>query len=449
MRRIYFTIFSLIVTASAASAQRVLPLSFEQCVEYALKNNYAVKNARLDQLIAEAQVKQTLAIAYPHLNAKADLTNFVVPQSTFVDASKFPGAPPQPAGTVIPLAFQIDYTSSAALNASQIIFDGSVFVAVQARKSVLELARRTEEVTEETIRYNVLKAYNSLVIAYKQYDIIKSSLVYARSIERDLEKMRNIGVAEKIDVDRTSVQVNNLATDSMRIGNMLVVSEQVLKYTMGMDINMPIVLTDTNLSNKVDETMDLLTTVEDYNRVPEFKLAQTALEVSQYNLKRYKMAGLPTLAAFGSLGTNYGAINIENLFDIYDYPAYSLWGLTLSMPLFQGFQRTNQVKEAGFNIAKAKNNIDNLKLTIDFKTATARTTLRNSILQVQSQQRNLELSQSILELAQKKYKAGVGSNLEVTTAQSDLLRTQNIFFVAMLDVINADADLKKALGLLK
>ena len=61
----------------------------------------------------------------------------------------------------------------------------------------------------------------------------------------------------------------------------------------------------------------------------------------------------------------------------------------------------------------------------------------------------MDLANDVLDLAQKKYKAGVGSNLEVTQAQTDLLRSQNNYFSALLDIINAEADLKKALGLLK
>jgi hypothetical protein len=100
-------------------------------------------------------------------------------------------------------------------------------------------------------------------------------------------------------------------------------------------------------------------------------------------------------------------------------------------------------------IEKTRNNIEYTKQSIDFQAATARTTLKNALLQIQSQKRNLDLSNSVLDLAQRKYKAGVGSNLEVTTAQTDLLRSQNNYFAALLEAINAEADLKKALGLLK
>ena len=100
-------------------------------------------------------------------------------------------------------------------------------------------------------------------------------------------------------------------------------------------------------------------------------------------------------------------------------------------------------------IGNSQNNIENIKQTIDFQSSVSRTTLKNAILQTQSQHRNLDVANDVLDLARRKYKAGVGSNLEVTTAQTEQLRAQTNYFSSLLDIINAEADLKKALGLLK
>ena len=131
------------------------------------------------------------------------------------------------------------------------------------------------------------------------------------------------------------------------------------------------------------------------------------------------------------------------------YYYFSLIGLQLTVPIFNGFLRTNQLREAKLNVEKSQNNIEFLKQTIDFQVAQSRTSLKNAVLQAESQHRNLDLANDVLDLSEKKYKAGVGSNMEVTQAQTDQLRAQTNYFNALLDVINAEADLKKALGLLK
>jgi outer membrane protein TolC len=420
-------------------------------MKYALKHNYTAKNSHLDVLIQEAQIKETLAAAYPHINGKAEFDDYVNPPATFLPGSAAALFQPNahiPPDTSIPVSFISKYSASATLNGSQTIFDGSVLVALKARKSVLELARQNAEVSNETIRYNVLKAYNSLVIAYRQFAITKDALSYARSIEHDIRVTQQAGFAEKIDVERTSVQVNNLSSDSIRISNLLTVSEQLLKFQMGMDINTPIQLTDTDVAVRKQETFSLLDEEADYNRVPEFRLSEAALKVNEFNVQRYKLAALPSLNAFANTGYTYATGIFSDLFHT-QYILSTLVGLQLNVPIFNGFQRTNQLREAKLNVEKSQNNIELVKQTIDFQTAQSRTSLKNAVLQAESQHRNLDLANDVLDLSEKKYKAGVGSNMEVTQAQTDQLRAQTNYFNALLDVINAEADLKKALGLLK
>lgn len=449
--KVYFSLIGMLLTASGTMAQQATPLSMQQCMDYAMKHNYTVRNAALDVLIQDVQNKETVSASLPHINGKADFSYFNIPQRSFIDASTFavPGSPSAPPGTIIPISFTIPYTASVGVTTSQLLFDGSVFVALQARKTVMEFAKQNGKVTEETVRYNVYKSYNSLVIAYRQYEIIKSSLAYARSLEHDITLTQQTGLAEKIDVERTTVQVNNLATDSMRIGNMLSVSEQMLKYQIGMDINTPIVLTDTVVEQRRQEALSLVSEDKNYDRVPEYNLMKIGLQLNEYNLKRYKLAALPSLSGFWAFGSNYGSSKFNDILLFNKYWASSTLGLSLNVPIFNGFMRANQVKEARLNIEKSQNNIDNMKLTIDFQSSVSRTTLKNAILQAQSQQRNLDVANDVLDLARRKYKAGVGSNLEVTTAQTEQLRAQTNYFSALLDITNAEADLRKSLGLLK
>ncbi len=450
MKRIYLVLSTLILI-SATQAQQVVRLSLAEATDYALKNNYTVKNAHIDAQILEAQTRQTTSAAYPHINFKGDGTHFNIPQYSYIGGGSFsfPGVAAAPKDKIDAVQFTIPYMVNGAITASQLLFDGSVIVALQAKNTAMELGWKAENVTKEGVRYNVYKTYNSLVIAYRQYEIIKSSLALVRSMERDLDVMRKNGFVEKIEVERTTVQLNNLATDSIRVSNMLTMAEQALKFNIGMNINTPIVLTDTSIEKSQTEAMTLASETGSIENVPEYDVLMTTLKLNEFNLKRYKLAALPSLSGVYQYGANTGQYYFRKLFNYHDYNVYSMFGVSLTAPIFNGFVRQHQVSEARLNIEKTKNNIDNLKLAIDFQSSSARTNLKNSLLQVQSQKRNLELANDVLALAQKKYKAGVGSNLEVTTAQTELLRSQNSYFTAMLDVINAEADLRKALGLLK
>lgn len=451
MRRLILSLtFITTLLPFIGKAQDVTALSLQDAMDYAVKNNYTARNARLDVLIQQAKNAEITGMTLPQIRGEGKYTQYtdIPPQFFPAEFGAFlnPGTTVTP-GTFIPVTLSPVYASGATFSGSQILFDGSVLVALQARKAVMTLAEQNAKLSEEDIRYNVQKAYYSFVIAQRQYNILKESLKNARELFSDLQAMKNAGFVEKIDVDRATVQVNNLATDSMRIGSLIEVSEQLLKFRMGMKIEQPISLTDTVVEDNLSTARTLLADDVNYANRTDYSLLQSQLRLNEYDLKRYKLSALPSLSLFGSAMFNYATNTFKDLVKRENtYVFSSLWGLQLSVPITDGLQRRNRVKQARLNIEKTENNIENLKLGIDFQTAQSRTTLKNSLLTLESQRRNMDLGNTVLDLARRKYKEGVGSNIEVTQAQTELLQTQNNYFQALVDVINAQADLQKALG---
>lgn len=450
MRRIIYTttltlsLLPQMLQAQTAVSQEPVTLSLEDAMNYAVKHNASVKNARLDVKMQKAVNAEVTGVALPQVKAEGQYSQYTDIMKSFIPGEFF-GKP----GSFIPVAFTPKYGNTASASASQIIFDGGVTVALQARNTLMKLYNQSALLSEEDVKYNVQKAYYAFVIASRQYGILNNSLAYLRSMGNDINILYQNGFVEKIDVDRTTVQINNLATDSIRIGGLIALSEQLLKFQMGMDIAQPIVLTDTAFDSKVTEAAALmLSTESDYDDRTEFSILQTTLKLHQYNLKRYRMAALPTLVAFGSAGYNYSTNNFDDIFSK-RYIFYSMYGLKLSVPIFDGFQRHSRATQSKINIEKTKNNIDNLKLAIDLQTAQSKTSLKNALMSLESQKRNLELAKGVLELARNKYKAGVGSNTEVTQAQTEMLHAQNDYFSSMLDVVNAKSDLQRAMGQFK
>jgi outer membrane protein TolC len=456
MRPLFYLIIATLLLPVITHAQEPTPLSLEDALNYAVKHNADVKNARLDVQIQKAKNAQITSAAYPHVGTKLDVTSFRNPLETYLPSSFLTNGLPDSVvkkmalPEFVPASFAPSTSSTLSLTANQLLFDGSVLVALQAKKSVMRLFEQTAMVTEEGVRLNVQKAYYGLVIAQKQFNTLKGSLTLTRKMVRDQEIMKENGFVEKIDMDRSYVQLNNFQTDSIKIANLLEVSEQMLKFQMGMDISTPIVLTDTSLTQQLNETISLLGDNLSYNNRTEYSLLQTQMKLMNYDLKRYRFAVLPTIAAFYNTGYNYGTDTLGDIISkSREYSRSTLFGLSINLSLFSGGLQAAHIKESKLNIQKTQNSIGRLEQAIDFQTETAKTTLRNSSLTLNNQLRNKELAESVLDLAQKKYKAGVGSNLEVTVAQTELLKAQSNYYQSLLDVMNAQTDLQKALGQLK
>jgi outer membrane protein len=423
----------------------VIRLSLQDCIDYALRNSDTIKNARLAIRKQQAVNNQIKSAALPRVNGSAQLNDFVNPQKSLVPGD-FTGRP-EDKGTFVPLQFTPQYNSNASISASQALFDGTLLVALKARKTIIEAFEQASKLTEENVKYNVQRAYYAVVISEQQFNTLSVSLRAAREMNNEVQVLYNTGFSELIDVNRTQVALTNLETDSLRIASLVDLGRQALKYTIGMDIDQPIELTDTSLADNAATAAELIAEQLDYSKRTEIGLANTAIRLNEYNVKRYQYAAFPTLSAFGSVNTLYGSNEFNELFKFNkNYINYSLVGLQLNVPIFNGFARKNQVAEAKIDVEMAKNRLHLLQQSLDLQTAQSQTSLRNAVLAADKQKRNLQLANTVLDLARKKYKAGVGSNLEVNQAQIELIIAQNNYFSILLDVVNAQADVQRSLG---
>jgi outer membrane protein TolC len=109
-------------------------------------------------------------------------------------------------------------------------------------------------------------------------------------------------------------------------------------------------------------------------------------------------------------------------------------------------QRKRQVDQAWLAVKKSEVAIENAKLGIDLEREQSYSTFKNNVLTLEAQEKNMELAQDVYHTTQIKYREGVGSSLEMTTAENDLLTAQNNYFTALFNAIVAKVDLLKSYG---
>ncbi len=459
MRPRIFLALLLTIVPYLLQAQDTLQLSLEASLAYAAKNHVNIKNAILEEQKSLARNREVTGLALPQITANGGITHaplvaaFQVPNfmkgaiAQFVDQSSInKDAFNDPATNTLPLAFQPRWTTTGALEATQIIFDPSVMVALQARKALEELAAKGVEVSVQDVKVAVTKAYYNLLIAERQRGLVDQNISRLQQMEFEMSEMYKAGFVEKIDVDRITVALNNLQTQKVRVDQMIGLAYLSLKYQMGMPLEHPIRLTD-SLSDDYTGT-DLLNRELEFRNRFEYQLMEIQRELNAFDLKRYKLGWLPTIAAFGNYG--YTLYNMENLFQSGDqWQRTSMIGATVNVPLFTGFQRRNKVTQAELSLQQTENNLFNLRQALTMEKESARITLRNNVLALANQRKNMELAESVYNTARIKYKEGVGSSLEVMDAESALVEAQTNYFTALYDVMTARVDLQKALGLIR
>ncbi|MCF8319516.1 MAG: TolC family protein [Sphingobacteriaceae bacterium] len=437
----FYTLLSIALLGfGSLSAQTTTSYTFTlpQAIEYAFKNQAAVLNAQLDEQIAKNTVKQTTGIGLPQVSGSFSFQDFLKLPTSLLPGDFF-GQP----GTQVPVQFGVKYQSALGLEASQLLFDGSYLVGLQAAKTYKELSIRNSKRTKIETAVAVSKAYYSVLVSNEQLGLLDANLVRLKKSLHDIEAYYKNGLVEKVDVDRLHVLTNNLETERENVIRLLALNTNLLKFQMGMPIETNLTLNDS--IKELSLTADVLVadSLAYKNRV-EFSLGQTQKKLNELNLKRYKSEFLPSIVAFGSTSNSYQNNSFSQLYTNY-YPT-SLVGLKLSLPLISGGQRIYKIKNARLEVQKSANDLANLQNGINLEIIQAKTSFLNGLQSLENQKRNMELSKEVLRISKVKYEQGVGSSLEVTAAETSLKESQNNYINALYESLINKVNLDRALG---
>lgn len=475
-----------------------LKMSLQHCIDYALINNVNIINSKLDEQIAKAKVGEIRAIGLPQLNAQvgvqhnlrlrdiygvASQNNFLSPRSApsiyFVNGvpaqyvngqpSPDPNATPQPAplivqGQVDPANegkitktanfFQLPNTLDASLNFSQIIFSGSYIVGLQAAQTYKDLAAKTTDQTMIQTKANVTKSYYLALINLERMTLFDANILRVDSILSQTEKLRKNGFVEQIDVDRLEVTLNNLITERQKFQNLMLLSNVLLKYQMGMPLEKNIVLLD-KINDLTIDANAISSEKTNYTNRVEYTQLQTSKKLAELDLKNNRWSNLPSLVFSGNIGTftsntDLNLLSGKNFANPNNIWAnYGLLQLGLNVPIFGGFSRINKTQQAKLTLRKTENSLKNFEQTIELQTKQTEINLRNSLQSLETQKRNIKLADNISIVTKKKYKQGSGSSLEVITAESSLKEAQVNYFNALFDAITYKVEYDLAVGNLK
>ena len=428
------------LTIAQDSTKATHAFSLEQCVEYAQKNNVQVRNALLAIEVQKQTNREIAAAALPTINSNLSGVNYTQIPVSLLPGQIFGGAP----GTFIPVQFGTKYNANYGANIQQLLFDGQVFIALQARAASLDMQRKSAALTQEAIKGNIYKIYYQLSASKTQLNILDANINRIRALSRDAEIMYKNGFAEKLDVDKISVQLNNLETEKLKANNSVAIGYMGLKMLMGMSVKDSLVLTDVINENSL--TNDVLTENDfQYNVRKDYQYLSTIKKMNEYNIKRYQLSNLPTISMSGSYSKNAQRSKFD-FFQGGNWFTTSLVSLNVSLPIFNGFATDARIKRTKIELKQTENQLEGLKNNIDNEINQAKLNYMSSVATVQFQKKNMELAEKVYQQTKKKYEAGTGSNTEISAAQTDLVSAQNNFMNALYAALIAKVDLLKASG---
>ncbi|HEY0030080.1 MAG TPA: TolC family protein [Bacteroidia bacterium] len=422
-----------------------LSFTLQQAIDYAMQNQKDIKNAVIDEQIAQKKVNEVAGMGLPQINASFDLKEFLEIPTSLIPADFFGGAP----GTFAAVKFGTKYNATAGLDASQLIFSGEYFLGLKASKVFVDISTKAIQRTRIETSATVTKAYYTVLINEERMKLMDASVARVKKTLEDTKALMDNGFVEKIDYDRFSVTYNNLLVEQEKIQRLLTLGTYLLKYQMGMDINANLTLTDKLVDVKFEPAANASAQKFDYEKRVEYGLFQTQFKLAKLELKRQRLSYLPSAFAYAS----FSGSAQRNEFDIFDpdkkwYPTKVI-GAKVTMPIFTGFQRHSKNQQAQLSLMKAENNLDFIKRSIDLELASSAAILQNASSSLENQKKNIAIAEDVVRVSKLKYEQGVGSNLEMITAENSLKEAQTNYFNALFDALVAKIDFDKANGNLK
>ena len=438
--RLLVLLMPLTVSVSGQQAPAIHEFSVQQAVEYAKKNSVQVKNALLDVQIQDQVNRDVTSAAYPHVNGSFNMVYNAKVPITLVPSEFFGGTP----GTYEKFPFGIKWNATGGISLDQLLFDGQVFVGLQARKTVLDFSAKNVEVTEELIKANIYKVYYQLLAGKTQVGILDANIDRLEKLLSDTKAIYQNGFAEKLDIDKVSVQLANLQTEKLKAINQINNGYLGLKLLMGMPVKDSLRLTDSITYEQVREDLPQVSNFK-YSDRKEYQYSELGIKLGQYNIRRYKLSRYPTVSMNAYYNKNAQSNKFHSLISGDWFPVSAI-SLHINVPIFNGFSTRAKIQKATLELQQSINQQEALKISIDNDIEVAKNNFSTAVATLDYQKKNMELAEQVYNQTRKKFDAGVGSNTEISAAQADLKTAQSNYINAMYDAIIAKVDYLKALG---
>jgi outer membrane protein TolC len=401
----------LVVFSPPGWTQDVMQLTLKRAVDIALTPEGSARVALAEQSVrvSETHVNQARSAFFPNIDGTVNERSQTVNLHTFGFNFSFPGfSIPSIVGP-----FSIfDARASTQLT----VLDFTTIRKYQASRTGVQAAKADLDVTKDQVSEQVARAYLASLRADSVFDTARANVELSEALERLAQSQKDAGTGTGIEVTRAQVQLANdrqrlIAAENNRRGAVL----QLLR-AMGLNLNMGVELGD-KLSYQAVDTAPVEALLETARKGrTDLKAQQQHQQIAKMNYSAVEAERLPSVSAYG----DYGTIGNEI---VGAHPTHTI-GVQLKVPLYDGGRRSYRKQESLLQVREEEIRTRDLGLQVELDVRLALDSLRSADSQVQSAAEGLTLAQSELDQAQRRYQAGVANSLEITDAQTRLVRAR-------------------------
>jgi outer membrane protein TolC len=403
------------------------PLSLDDAIKVALQNNPRISAAESRVGQSEARIGTAKAQRGFRLNLVSNATQ-QGPEVSFSGGGLFPGEV-----TVTP-SFRYQHSLELQRN----VYDGGRRSAQQRIAEIgLDVARHGLEQTKDDVVMDAKIAYFEVLRARRLRDVGKETLTAEEEHLRVTRARFQAGVAAKFDVLRSEAEVEDTRKTLIDDEAFVELAEAQFNTVLGRPLTTPVNVTSIEESPSVNVT--LAQAVETaYKHRPELLALSKQVGIAQQEIRAARSGWKPNLDFF----SNYNRLKATAFSQDYSFALTAV----VSIPLFDSGLARSQVTEAQLGLKETERTNESIRQRVELEIKQAYLNLVRARQSRVTAEKQFTSASESLRVAQVRYNAGVGTNLEVTDARVAWTRSQWNQVNALFDFLVALAQLERAMG---
>lgn len=413
--------------ASVAMAESV-DMTLEDSVRTALDNNYSIKQqeAEYDSAVwARHQARRSFG---PTVNWQSTATKMGGKYYDFANLSRNFGN-----GLTLTMPIYTGGQLEGAIKAADL--------AMNANELGLELSKQKVKAATMSAYYQALQAKNQIKVAQDSVNTLTEHL-------KNVNAQYTVGTVAKSDVLGTQVQMANAEQNLINANNNYDVAIASLNNVMGLPTDTELNLTDSLDYNVYEIPLEECNAYARSNR-PDVLMADYQVAIAEAGVQQARAGYMPKVSAQASKSwageDPFGSDETDQR-----YWTNNNWtaGVVLSWDIWDNNVTQSKVNQSKAAVAKAEAAAENTRQSGDLEVRTAYLNLKAAEKSINTTQVAVDKAQEDYKIAQVRYAAGVGTNLDVMDAEEKLAQAQTNYYTALYNYNSSKAALDKAMGIM-